>query len=338
MALALRYQLPMTAVYTSSSQIDHYKIIRQLGRGGMSRVYLALDTRNQQQVVLKFPNDDLIGDITVYERYKREAEIGHRVKHPHVLRLLNPDEHHSDEYLVMEYVHGQTLRELLEEHNSQPLPVSEALHIILQICDALVFCHEQGIFHRDIKPENILVQDDGNIKIIDFGIARLEGARRVTWRGLTCMTGTPDYMSPERLKGERGAGACDMYAVGILLYEMLSGRTPFDGENVFAVMNKHMRMDPPSILDFNQSLSPELATVIMKAIRRDQKKRFQSLREMQHALQNLHEVQPVSYEPDAPHPHHARQEVFMVTWIVLTIFAVMISLGVFAQLAHSILH
>jgi serine/threonine protein kinase len=338
MAHALRKQPPMTAVYTSGLQIDHYKIIRQLGHGGMSRVYLASDTHDQRPVVLKFPNVELIGDVSVYERYKREAEIGQRIKHPHVLHLLNHDEHHSDEYLVMEYIHGQTLRELLEEKNNQPLPVCEALRVTLQLCDALVYCHEHGVFHRDVKPENILVQEDGNIKIIDFGIAYLEGARRVTWRGLTSITGTPDYMSPEQLKGERGAATSDMYAVGILLYEMLTGRTPFDGENVFAVMNQHITQDPPSILHFNHDLPHELATVVMKAIRRDPKKRFQSLQEMQRALQNLQEVKPVPYEPDAPHPHHMRRQVVIATGIILAFFAVVILIGFLAQIAHHAPH
>jgi serine/threonine protein kinase len=182
------------------------------------------------------------------------------------------------------------------------------------------------------------VQDDGNIKIIDFGIARLEGARRVTWHGLTCMTGTPDYMSPEQLKGERGAAAADIYAVGILLYEMLSGRPPFDGENVFAVMNQHITTDPPSILHFNPDLSHELATVVMKAIRRDPKKRFQSMQEMQHALQNLHEVEPVPYDPDAPYTHHMRQKVVIATLIILALFSVVILIGLFAQIVHNVPH
>jgi serine/threonine protein kinase len=325
----------MTAVYTSGSQIDHYEIIRQLGHGGMSRVYLASDTCNQQKVVLKFPNDELIGDISVYERYKREAEIGNRVKHPHVQHLVNPGEHHSDEYLVMEYIHGRSLRELLEERDNQPLPVSEALNLVLQLCDALVYCHEHGVFHRDIKPENVMVQNDGNIKIIDFGIALLEGARRVTWRGLTGMVGTPDYMSPEQLKGERGNAASDIYAVGIMLYEMLAGRTPFDGENVFAVMNQHITMDPPSVLHFNPHISPELATVVMKAIRRDPEKRFHSMQEMQHALQNLNEVKPVPYEPDAPRPHRLQQQIVIAGLIIVTIFVVIILMGVIVQAAHN---
>ncbi len=336
MALALRNYRPMTARYTSGSQIDRYEIIRPLGRGGMSQVYLAWDTQNQQRVVLKFPNDELIADISTYERYKREGTIGQRISHPHVIHLFSPAEHRSEEYLVMEYVEGRTLRELLDDN--QPLPVSEALPIILQICDALACCHEHGVFHRDIKPENILVQDDGNIRILDFGIARLEGARRVTWRGLTALTGTPDYMSPEQLKGERGAAGADLYAVGVLLYEMLSGRTPFDGENVFARINQHITTDPPSILHFKPDLSPELATVAMKAIRRDPKKRFQSMQEMQHALQNLNEGEAVSYEPDAPHPPYVWQQVAISTWIILTLFGVITLIGLFAQVAHNALH
>jgi eukaryotic-like serine/threonine-protein kinase len=328
----------MTAVYTAGSQIDHYEIIRQLGHGGMSRVYLAVDVHDQQKVVLKFPNDELIGDIAVYERYKREAEIGNRVKHLHVQHLINPGEQHSQEYLVMEYIHGRSLREFLEENNNQPLAVPEALRITLQICDALVYCHEHGVFHRDIKPENVMVQENGDIKIIDFGIALLEGARRVTWRGLTGMVGTPDYMSPEQLKGERGAAASDIYAVGIMLYEMLAGRTPFDGENVFAVMNQHITMDPPSILQFNRNLSHELATVVMKAIRRDPEKRFHSMQEMQHALQNLNAVKPVPYEPDPPQAHHVQQQAVIATLIIIAIFVVIILIGLLAQMAHTTPH
>ena len=334
MALALLDKQPIT----TDLQIDHYKIIRQLGHGGMSRVYLAVDTHDQRPVVLKFPKDDLIGDISTYERYKREVAIGYRINHPHVIHLLNPGEHHSDDYLVMEYVRGRTLRMLLEEHDNQPLPVSQALHIITQLCDALAYCHERGVFHRDIKPENIVLQGDGNIKILDFGIARLEGARRVTSRGLSAMAGTPDYMPPEQLKGKRGAADADLYASGILLYEMLAGRTPFADENVFAAMNQHMTMDPPSLLHFNQSLPLELVTVVMKAIRRNPKKRFQSIQELQYALHHLHEVEPVPYEPDPPQPHYVRQKAVMAIWIILAFFAGVTLIAFLAQITHNALH
>ncbi len=219
----------MTTTYTPGTRIDHYEILRMLGQGGMNSVYLAEDILNRQKVVLKFPNADLIGNIGVYERYKREAEIGSRLNHPHIQHLLNTDEDRSEHYLVMEYIQGRTLREVLEKAAPDLLPTDEALRITIQICDALAYCHEHGVFHRDIKPENIMLLDDGNIKIIDFGVALLEGARRVTWRGLSGTVGTPDYMSPEQLRGERGTVSSDIYSVGAMLYELLTGHVPYRG-------------------------------------------------------------------------------------------------------------
>jgi len=329
---------PMTTAYTAGTQVDHYEIIRLLGHGGMNRVYLARDVSNGQTVVLKFPNDDLIGNVAVFERYKREAEIGNRLHHPHIQHLLNTDEKRSEDYLVVEYIKGQTLRTLLEEYAPNPLPVAEAIRITLQICDALVYCHEHGIFHRDIKPENIMIQDDGNITIIDFGIALLEGARRVTWRGLSGTMGTPDYMSPEQLKGERGTASSDIYAVGVMLYEMLCGHTPFEGENIFAIMNQHVSQDPPSILLMNPQISPSLATVVMRAIRRDQTKRYQLMSDLLYDLRNLEEVKPVPYEPEAPRLNQSGRTVIIATLIIIAICLLIIALGFLVQFVHTVGH
>ncbi len=328
----------MTTAYTPGAQVDHYDIIRLLGHGGMNRVYLARDVSNQQEVVLKFPNDALIGNIAVFERYKREAEIGNRLHHPYVQHLLNTDEKRSQEYLVVEYIKGQNLRTVLEEHAPNPLPVAEAVRITLQICDAMLYCHEQGIFHRDIKPENIMMQEDGNIKIIDFGIALLEGARRVTWRGLSGTVGTPDYMSPEQLKGERGMAGSDIYAVGVMLYEMLCGQTPFEGENIFAIMNQHVSQDPPSILLRNPQVSPALATVVMRAIRRDQDKRYRSVSNFLHDLRNLEEVKPVPYEPEAPRLNKSGRTAITATLLIIAICLLIIALGFLVQFVHTIGH
>jgi len=328
----------MTTTYTPGTEVDHYEIIRMLGHGGMNRVYLARDVSNQQEVVLKFPNDDLLGNVAVFERYKREAEIGNRLHHPHVQHMLNTDEKRSQEYLVVEYIKGQTLRTLLEEQAPNPLPVAEAIRITSQICETLLYCHEQGIFHRDIKPENIMIQEDGSIKIIDFGIALLEGARRVTWRGLSNTVGTPDYMSPEQLKGERGMAGSDIYAVGVILYEMLCGHTPFEGENIFAIMNQHASQDPPSILLMNPQLSPALATVVMRAIRRDKEKRYKSMSDFLHDLRNLEEVKPVPYEPETPRLNHARRTAIMAILIIIAICLLIIALGFLVQFMHTVGH
>lgn len=313
------------------TQIDHYQILRQLGHGGMSRVYLAIDLKTQQTVVLKFPNVELMGDIASFERYRREAKIGQRLNHPHLLHLLNTDEERSDEYLVMEYVEGTTLRTLLDEHKDQPLPLDEALRIANQICDALAYCHQHGVYHRDIKPENILLQPDGNVKIIDFGIALLEGARRVTWRGLSGIVGTPCYMSPEQLRGRRGMASSDIYAVGIILYEMLCGHTPFERENVFAVMHRQINQDPPSILDFNPQIPPALVTVVMHAIRRDRKKRYQSMAELHADLAHPETVTVVPYEPMKMAINTTAQTVITISLIIIAIFLVVIAFSFFAQ-------
>jgi len=328
----------MNLTYTPGTQVDHYEIMRMLGHGGMNRVYLARDISNQQEVVLKFPNDDLIGNVAVFDRFKREIEIGNRLHHPHVQHLLNSGEKRSEEYLVVEYIKGQTLRAILEEHAPNPLPVAEAIRIALQICDALVYCHEQGVFHRDIKPENIMIQEDGNIKIIDFGIALLEGARRVTWRGLSGTMGTPDYMSPEQLKGERGTASSDIYAVGVILYEMLCGHTPFEGENIFAIMNQHVSQDPPSILLMNPQISPALATVVMRAIRRDQAKRYKSVSDLLHDLRNLQEVKPVPYEPEAPRLNQSGRTAIIATLIIIAICLLITALGFLVQFVHNVAH
>ena len=328
----------MATTYTPGTPIDHYEIIRLLGHGGMNRVYLARDLNNQQEVVLKFPNDDLIGNIAVFERYKRETEIGSRLQHPHIQHLLNNDEERREQYIVVEYIQGRTLREVLEEHAGQPLPTAEAIRITLQICAALKYAHTHGVYHRDIKPENVMLLENGDIKIIDFGIALLEGARRVTWRGLSSTVGTPDYMSPEQLRGERGSASADIYAVGAMLYEMLCGHTPFEGENVFAIMNQHVSQDPPAILQCNPNLPPELATVVMRAIRRNPAKRYTHIGEMIHELQHPDEVTPITYTPEEAKTGGRYRQAIIITLIIIAICLIVIAFGVLAQLAHSGVH
>ncbi len=285
----------MPITYIPGEKIDHYEIIRLLGHGGMNYVYLAYDTLHQQKVVLKFPNDDLFGDIAVFERYKREAEVGKRLNHPHIQRLLNTDEDRRDHYLVVEYIQGRTLRAVLEEYAPNPLPVSEAIRIILQICEAMEYAHAHGVFHRDIKPENIMILDNG-----------------------------------------RGTASSDIYATGAVLYEMLCGRVPFEGENVFAIMNQHVSQDPPSILQFNPSLSPALATVVMRAIRRDPAKRYHSMEELLHDLRNLDEVTPVQYKPDTAQPQSMRQKVIFTTLVTISICLAIILLGFLVQYLHHV--
>lgn len=263
---------------TAGQRLDHYEIVAHLGRGAFSEVYQARDERNGRLVVLKCPDPALLGDQATFERFRREIAIGRLLAHPNIQQALDGGETRSVPYLVLEYVEGERFRDYLEQHGR--LPPAVAVGFARQIARALEYAHAQGIFHRDLKPENVLITPDGQLKIIDFGIAYLAGARRLTWRWLSTTVGTPDYMSPEQVQGGRGDARSDIYALGIMLYEMLAGRPPYRGDNAFAVMEQHLngRAAPPSRL--NHAVPPGLDGIVLKAIRKDPAERYRSAAEM----------------------------------------------------------
>ncbi len=324
----------MPTIYRMGARVDHYQIVRQLGRGGASHVYLAQDWDALQEVVLKFPDDDVIGGAAVFERYKREAEIGRRLSHPYIQRHLNQGERRSAEYLVLEYMHGRTLREVMEKYAPALLPTGEVLCILIQVCIAMAYAHEHGVIHRDIKPENIMLLESDGIKIFDFGIALLEGERNSTWRGFSSPIGTPDYMAPERLLGARGDVLADIYAVGVVLYELLCGRTPFEEKDGFALITRHVSHDPPDIVQFNALLSPALATVVMRAIRRDPEKRYACIQDLLYDLQHLDHVTAVTYMADPPRIGGGYLQAIRIALIVLIVCLCIVAFGVLAQFAH----
>ena len=324
----------MPAIYTMGQKIDHYQVIRLLGRGGASHVYLAQDWLALQEVVLKFPDDDVIGGAAVFERYQREAQIGKRLSHPYILQHLNQGEQRSAEYLVLEYVRGRTLRMVMKKFAPELLPTGEVLRILLQVCDALVYAHECGVIHRDIKPENIMLLENGDIKLLDFGIALIEGERQVGWQVFSSPIGTPDYMAPERLLGQRGDARADIYAVGVVLYELLCGRTPFEETDGFAIITRHISHDPQGILQFNPALSPALATVVMRAIRRDPERRYACMQDMLYDLGYLDTVTPMDYIPDPPKLGGRYRQAIRIALIVLIVFLFIVAFGLLAQFAH----
>ena len=328
----------MPTIYQPGQRIDHYEIIRLLGRGGASRVYLAQDHHVLQQVILKFPDDDVIGGAAVFERYKREAEIGNRLSHPNILRHLNRGEQRSREYLVLEYLRGRTLRAAMKENAPELLPTTEVIRILLHVCEALTYAHEHGVIHRDIKPDNIMLLENGEVKLLDFGIAVLEGERRAMWQGFSSLVGTPDYMAPELWSGPPGSVQSDIYAVGVVLYELLCGRTPFDEHDGFALVTRHISHDPPEILEFNPALSPALATVAMRVVRRDPGKRYASIQDLLHDLGHLDEVRAVNYSPDPPKIGGRYRQVIRIALIVLVVCLAIIAFGMFAQFAHHVVH
>jgi serine/threonine-protein kinase len=324
----------MPAIYHTGECIDHYEIIKPLGQGGSSHVYLALDQTTQQEVVLKFPHIDEIGSADVYARYQREKKIGRRLNHPHIQKHLNQEETRSDDYLVLDYLRGQTLREAMHECMPELLPVDRAVQIAAWSAETLVYVHEQGIIHRDLKPENVFLLENGEVVLFDFGIAQWKDERFLRWRGFRTPIGTPAYMAPELLWGKSGLIQSDIYGLGAVLYELLSGQTPFGEHNGFAFLSEHISHDPPNILIHNPTLTPALATVVMRCIRRDPQKRYPTMQALADDLRHLDKVQPIVYTPSAPKLGGRYRQALRITLIVMLVLAAVIAFGFFLQAIH----
>jgi serine/threonine-protein kinase len=257
-----------------------YKILNSLGHGGFGTAYLAEDVQSNGKVVLKVPHLEQLGDPAVYERFRREVEIGKLLNHSDVPTALAISEG-DPPYLVLKYAEGEPLAEVLNEKGR--FPVDQAVKLVANLLDALQYCHDRGVYHRDIKPENLMLAPDGHLKILDFGIALMEGAPRVTWRGFSGLMGTPEYMAPEQIKGERGAAKSDIYAVGCLIYHLLSGSPPFTGDNPLTVMYQHMTKTPEP-LNSIKGLQPGIWAVIRRALRRRKEERYDSAEQMANDL------------------------------------------------------
>jgi len=326
----------MPTLYQPGQKIDHYKIVESLGQGGSSHVYLAQDQQNDQQVVLKFPNVEEIGSMDVFARYQREMKIGKHLSHPLIQHHLNLNETRSAEYLVLEYLRGHNLREAMKKQAPELFPLDEVIRIMRQVAEILVSVHEQGVIHRDMKPENILLLECGDVAVFDFGISQWKGERLLRWRGFSTPIGTPCYMSPELLQARAGSVQSDIYAVGAVLYELLCGRTPFEEHNDFNFITEHISHDPPDILTFNPTLSPALATVVMRALRRDPRKRYASMQALLNDLAHLDNVTVESYQPDPPLIGGRYRQVFRVVFIILIVCLFVFAFGVLAQFAHPV--
>ncbi len=275
-----------TAVMTplaSGDTLDHYRMDAEVARSGMSTLFRATDLKTGRQVAVKIPHAEMEADPVLLERFRREEEIGREIDHPGVVKTFDGEER-SRLYMVMEWVDGKLLREILNEEGK--LPIDRAVHFAMEICEALDNLHKHGVVHRDLKPENIMVCDGDRIKIIDFGIAMKEDARRITHAEVTPALGTPDYISPEQVKGQRGDQRSDVYALGAMLYEMLTGQPPFTGPNPLAVLNERVLNDPPPARELNPEISPELEEVLFRALERDPRHRYATAAEMAWELEH----------------------------------------------------
>ena len=268
-------------------KLDNYQIERLVARSGMASIYRAKDMRTGVPVALKIPHPEAEADPLLFDRFRREEEIGKKLDHPSVMKVFDTEDHRRI-YMVLEWVDGRLLRQILIEQKK--MPIDRALRITLGILDALEYVHSHGVVHRDLKPENIMVDADDHIKLIDFGIAGASGTRRLTFAKFTQTMGTPDYISPEQVKSKRGDARSDLYAMGVMLYEMLTGEVPFHGPNPFAIMNDRLLNNPIPPRELNPEISPQLQEIIYRALERNPANRYSSAKEFARDLQHQDQV------------------------------------------------
>ena len=290
---------------------DRYELGEILGFGGMSEVHLARDLRLHRDVAVKVLRADLARDPSFYLRFRREAQNAAALNHPAIVAVYDTGEAATAAgplpYIVMEYVDGVTLRDIV--HNDGPMPVQRALEVIADACQALNFSHQHGIVHRDVQPANIMISKTGAVKVMDFGIARAiaDSGNKVTQTA--AVIGTAQYLSPEQARGEQVDARSDVYSLGCVLYEILTGQPPFVGDSPVAVAYQHVREDPVPPSQKRPDISPELDAVVLKALAKNPDNRYQSAAEMRNDLVRVHSGE----KPDAPKVMTHADRTFMMS-------------------------
>ncbi|MEV4425548.1 Stk1 family PASTA domain-containing Ser/Thr kinase [Streptomyces sp. R-07] len=273
-----------------------YELGPVLGRGGMAEVYLAQDTRLGRTVAVKTLRADLARDPSFQARFRREAQSAASLNHPAIVAVYDTGEDYVDQvsipYIVMEYVDGSTLRELL--HSGRKLLPERTLEMTVGILQALEYSHRAGIVHRDIKPANVMLTRTGQVKVMDFGIARAMGDAGMTMTQTAAVIGTAQYLSPEQAKGEQVDARSDLYSTGCLLYELLTVRPPFLGDSPVAVAYQHVREEPQPPSNFDPEITPEMDAIVLKALVKDPDYRYQSADEMRADIEACLDGQPVA--------------------------------------------
>jgi serine/threonine-protein kinase len=273
----------VTTVIKTGDHLDHYRIDGLVSRTALASTFRGTDVDSGRKVAIKLPHGEAEENPSIHERFCREEKIGKKLNHPGVVKVL-PDEWRSGVYLVTEWVEGRPLREILNREGR--LEPARATRIAVSICKALDYVHSHGVVHRDLKPENILVDFGDQITLIDFGIAVAGGAQRMALTTSSdALLGTPDYISPEEVKGIRGNARSDLYALGVILYEMLADRTPFEGCNPLVVMNERLINDPAPIRAIVPEISCGMEEVLHRALQRDPRRRYASADEFARDLE-----------------------------------------------------
>jgi serine/threonine-protein kinase len=269
-------------------QFDHFQIQAHMAQGGMSDIYRAFDLVNRREVVIKIPDQSMLGDPAQFERFQRELAVMKTLDHPAILKGFGSGKYNRVPYLVTEFVNGQSLRALIQ--SSAPLPTDQAVSLIRKIAEGMAYCHNNDVIHRDLKPENILITSDGQPVIMDFGLALTKGSHRVTYSNLSATMGTPDYMAPEQIDGQRGDQRTDLYALGTILYELLAGKTPFTGDSNLAIMAQHLNNTPPRLDHVNPAITPQIAAIVSTCLARNPDDRYANMTALIEALDHPENV------------------------------------------------
>lgn len=301
----------------AGQQLDHYRLDALIAESVLTRTFRATDLRDGRAVAIKVPHTTLEADPVALDRFRREEEIGTSLNHPDVMRIFH-EGHRSRLYMVMEWCEGRSLSEILKE--SGKLAPERAIHIAVGILRALEYIHQHGVVHRDLQPEHIMVDDQDRIKLIDFGVASRQGARRLTFTSLSQVLGTPEYISPEQVKGKRGDARSDLYSLGVMLWQMLAGRTPFTGGSPMAIMNARLTRNPAPLNLTGFPYAAQLQEVICRATEREPRNRYASAHEFALDLEHLDQV-GVAHRPEltqsGDHSPARRSKVLLYSAIIL---------------------
>jgi serine/threonine protein kinase/lipopolysaccharide biosynthesis regulator YciM len=327
-------ETPTEELTRGSIIADRYEVIEELGKGGMGKVYRVEDKKIKEEIALKLIKPEIAADKKTIERFSNELKFARKIAHRNVCKMYDLGEEEGTYYITMEYVPGEDLKSFIRR--SRQLTIGTAISLAKQVSEGLLEAHRLGVVHRDLKPQNVMIDKEGNARIMDFGVARSVTGKGITGAGV--MIGTPEYMSPEQVEGKEADQRSDIYSLGIIMYEMLTGRVPFEGDTAFAIGVKQKSESPKDPREFNSQISDDLSRVILKCLEKDKEKRFQSAGEVRSELSNIEQGIPTT-ERVIPKKEPITSKEITVTFSVkklfvpaLVVIAVIIAAVVIIQL------
>ena len=283
-------ETPVQELTRGTLYANRYEIIEELGTGGMGKVYRVEDTKAQDEIALKLIKPEIAADKKTIDRFRNELTTARKIRHKNICGMYDLGEDRGSYYITMEYVSGQDLKGLIRQTGQ--LAIGTSISIAKQVCEGLVEAHKIGVIHRDLKPSNIMIDREGNVRIMDFGIARSLKEKGITGGGV--MIGTPEYMSPEQAEAKEVDKLSDIYSVGVILYEIVTGRVPFEGDTALSIAMKHKGETPKDPKEYNAQIPDDLSKLILKCLEKDKENRFQSAGEIQSELENIEKGIPTT--------------------------------------------